>query len=107
MNTQYSTLGAVIKPRTLALLDAIVALPVTGGLVALYSGAKECPNSMVMILSGMLVVSVVLVSWLAFYVYKFKMIEKELLVRDPTFYSDKEISRWFDYYAKKEDAKTP
>lgn len=101
------TLGAVIKTRLIALLDAVIALPVTLTLAKLYSGTKECSNSTAIILPVILATSILLVPWIAFYAYKFKMVEKELLAREPTFYSDKESSRWFDHYAKIEDEKSP
>src|SRR4030042_5817797 len=93
-------LRRIMKERTLSLLDAIVAAIVFAiwHYLREFSGPVfgEFPNMSLIIL---LILTFVLSSFLALYVYKFYVVNKALLQINPHFYEEREFGKWFDYYA--------
>lgn len=96
-------LKAVIKPRIIAILDAILILLVIGvgeRFLSLFGLEPKDQTSAILML---LLLLLIVISWLSFYIYKFHVVEKELLQIEPNFYQQQEYSRWFEYYATKLD----
>jgi hypothetical protein len=97
-------LKLLVKPRVIAMLDGILALLVYsagGQLLSLFG--LDSKDSTTTIIVWLLILLIIVCSWLIYFLYKFHVIEKELLNIQPDFYSQKEFNKWFDYYANKKD----
>jgi len=102
--TQPKTIGTIIKVRTLAIVDAIVAALLLESwcyLPRLFGVETQAMPSKILILISMLLL--IALSYLALFIFKFNVVNTALLHIQPDFYEQREFGKWFDYYAKKEE----
>ena len=98
-----SSLKSIVKPRVIAMPDGILVLVFTYAGESIFHLLGLENNDSHNILLALLLFSLVLVSWLVFFVYKFHIVQKALLEIQPDFYTQKEFNKWFDYYANKKE----
>jgi hypothetical protein len=104
---QRKRIGKIMKVKTLALLDAIVAAILIEGSRHLlpFSALDSKVLVSTWLILGLSLLLILSLSFLTLFFLKFRIANKALLEENPHFYEEREFDKWFNYYAKQTEEK--